>query len=501
VAGHDFVSHPRIDPSGRFLSWLAWDHPRMPWDGTELWVADIDLPDGDGVPTVSGAEVVLGGPEISVAQPSWAPDGRLTAVADVDGWWNLWSAPVAGRPTVGTFEQTSVVEGELAQPQWVFGQSWYGHLPSGGVVGSWRFDGVDHLGVLAPGAATPRWLDVPWTSVAGLDVGADGTVAVVASSFSAEAVVATVTLTEEGGAGAEVEVVRPARELGVDASWWSVPVAIAFPTTGGRTAHALWYPPRNLRCEGPEGEAPPLLVLGHGGPTSAARPHLDLAVQYWTTRGWAVVDVNYGGSTGYGRPYRRQLDGAWGVVDVDDLCAAAAHLVERGAADPRRLAVKGSSAGGFTVLAALTFRDTFSVGASRYGIADLEALVADTHKFEVHYTDTLIAPYPEGRDRYVERSPIHHVESCTTPLLVLQGLEDAVVPPNQSEMIVAALEGRGVPVAFLAFEGEQHGFRRAETILRALEAEHYFFSEVLGLEPAEDLAPVHIRRPAGGETA
>jgi dipeptidyl aminopeptidase/acylaminoacyl peptidase len=348
---------------------------------------------------------------------------------------------------------------------------------------------------------------VPWTSVAGLDVGAEGTVAVVASSFSAEAVVATVALADEatapsgGPRPAAVEVVRPARELRLDASWWSVPEAISFPTTGGRTAHALWYPPRNPRCAAPEGTAPPLLVLGHGGPTSAARPQLDLAVQYWTTRGWGVVDVNYGGSTGYGRAYRRLLDGAWGVVDVDDLAAAAEHLAGVGLADPARVAVKGGSAGGFTVLCLLAFRDTCSVGASRYGIADLEALVADTHKFEARYTDTLIAPYPEGRDVYRARSPIHHLDGFDTPLLVLQGLEDAIVPPNQSEMIVDALEARGVPVAYLAFEGEQHGFRRAATILRALEAEHYFFSEVLGLEPADDLAPVDIRRPAGGETA
>lgn len=538
VTGHDFVSNPRIDPTGRWICWLAWDHPRMPWDGTELWVAELLVdPDPGVAPRLVDARRVLGGPEVSVAQPSWTPDGTLVAVADLDGWWNLWSAPSPGLPELGTFTQVSTVEGELAQPQWVFGQSWYGHLPDGTVVGSWRFDGTDHLGVLDPGERVPRWLDLGTTSTIGLHVGADGQVAVVAASFTSEAQVALIHLgngeprravasgdlaegveqrppTEHpvpaadldppddevgpGGAHEHLEVIRRPRELDVDASWWSVPSTITFPTTGEREAHALWYPPHNPEVGEAEGSAPPVLVLGHGGPTSAARPHLDLAIQYWTTRGWGVVDVNYGGSTGYGRPYRRQLDGQWGVVDVDDLCAAAEHLVSRGLADPSRLAIKGGSAGGFTVLAALAFRDTFSAGASRYGIADLEALARDTHKFESRYTDGLVAPYPEGRDLYLERSPIHHLDGFDKPLLVLQGLLDEVVPPNQAEMIVEALEAKGVPVAYVEFPEEAHGFRSADAILTALLAEHYFLSEVLGIEPADELPEIPIRRPGDG---
>lgn len=490
-SGPDFVSHPRISVDGAQLCWLQWDHPRMPWDGTELWVAEM-VP-GDEL-TLGRPQRVMGGPEESVAQPEWSPSGVLHAVSDADGWWNLWAFPRSGVPSAYTARQVTHVAGEMAQPQWVFGQSWYCFTTSGDVVGCWRFDGTDHLGVVPGGDGEPRWLDLPATSFDGLASGDGDTVAFLAASFTGEAEV--VALEDPAGTAGEtgpsLEVLRPARDLGIDPTWWSVPEPLDFPTSGGRTAHALVYPPHNPERVGPEGEAPPLMVLTHGGPTAAARPMLELKVQYWTTRGWAVVDVNYGGSTGYGREYRRQLEGRWGIVDVDDAEAAAQALVARGRADPDRVVIKGGSAGGFTTLAALAFRETFSAGSSSYGVADLEALARDTHKFEARYLDGLVGPYPERRDLYVERSPIHHLDGFDRPLVVFQGLEDRIVPPNQSEAIVDAVRAKGLPVAYLAFEGEQHGFRRAETIEAVAEAELYVLSRVLGLEPADDLAPVPI---------
>jgi dipeptidyl aminopeptidase/acylaminoacyl peptidase len=308
--------------------------------------------------------------------------------------------------------------------------------------------------------------------------------------------VVRVTLTS--GAEPAIEVLRPPRDLGLDPEWFSAPEPISFPTSGGRTAHALHYPPRNPGCVVPDGDRPPLLVMIHGGPTSACRPQLSLATQFWTSRGFAVVDVNYGGSTGYGRPFRRQLDGQWGIVDVDDCEAAARHLADAGLADPDRLLIRGGSAGGFTTLAALAFRDTFAAGASHYGIADLAALAADTHKFESRYLDGLVGPYPEAADVYAERSPIHHLDGFDRPLIVFQGLEDEVVPPNQAEAIVAALEAKGVPVAYVPFAGEQHGFRQAPNIRRALEAELWFYGHVLGFAPADDIEPVEMRGVAPG---
>jgi dipeptidyl aminopeptidase/acylaminoacyl peptidase len=290
------------------------------------------------------------------------------------------------------------------------------------------------------------------------------------------------------------EVLRPPRDLGLDPAWFSVPEPISFPTSGGRTAHALFYPPTNPEAAGPAGEAPPLLVLIHGGPTVAARPMLQLRTQYWTSRGFAVVDVNYGGSTGYGRTYRNQLRDAWGVVDLDDCEAAARWLGEQGRVDPARLCIRGGSAGGYTTLAALAFRDTFAAGASHYGVADLEALATETHKFESRYLDGLIGPYPAARDVYVARSPIHHVDGFDRPLAVFQGLEDEIVPPNQAEMIVEALRSRGVPVAYVPFEGEQHGFRRAENIRAALDGELSFYAQVFGfaLPPGEGITPIRV---------
>jgi dipeptidyl aminopeptidase/acylaminoacyl peptidase len=503
VSGIDFVSDPRASPDGRRVSWLQWSHPDMPWDGTELCVAELRSTEAG--PAVSRLTVVAGRPDQgrgghgageSVSQPRWAPDGSLWFVSDRSGWWNLYrwrpDGAVGGEDVAGRVEPTVQVDAEIGVPQWVFGQSRYAFLDGDRVVYAYQRDGFDHLAVRTADGTTHD-LDVPYTSLASVQADGDRVVFIGASA-TAEPAVVSVRLDDGASSVAAVDVVRPPRDLGLEPAWFSVPEAIAFPTSGGRTAHALFYPPTNPEVAPPPGEAPPLLVLIHGGPTSAARPMLQLSTQYWTSRGFAVVDVNYGGSTGYGREYRNQLRGAWGVVDLDDCEAAARWLGEQGRVDPDRLCIRGGSAGGYTTLAALAFRSTFAAGASHYGVADLEALAIETHKFESRYLDGLVGPYPEGREVYVARSPIHHVDGFDRPLIVLQGLEDEVVPPNQAEMIVDALRAKQVPVAYVAFEGEQHGFRQAPNIRRALDAELSFYAQVFGfdLPPEEGIDPVEV---------
>jgi dipeptidyl aminopeptidase/acylaminoacyl peptidase len=494
VTGPDFVSDPRFSPDGRHLCWLQWSHPDMPWDGTELCVADIHP--SDVGPALAHPQVIAGRPDQgpggsghgeSVSQPRWAPDGSLWFVSDRTGWWNLY------RWTGGDVEPCVVTDADIGVPQWVFGQSRYSFTGDGRVVYAVSRDGVDHLAVWGPGGSTE--LDVPYTAISSLRAAGDRVVFVGASAVAEPAVVSVRLAPGGGGALAgEPEIVRPPRDLGIDPSWISVPETIDFPTSGGRTAHALYYPPTNPESAPPPGEAPPLLVMIHGGPTGAARPMLQVETQYWTSRGFGVVDVNYGGSTGYGRAYRDQLTGQWGVVDLDDCEAAARALADAGRVDPARLCIRGGSAGGYTTLAALAFRETFAAGASHYGVADLEALAVETHKFESRYLDGLIGPYPARRDLYVERSPIHHLDAFDRPLIVLQGLEDEVVPPDQAESIVAALRTRGVPVAYVAFEGEQHGFRQAPNIRRALDAELSFYAQVFGFATPEEehIEPVPV---------
>jgi dipeptidyl aminopeptidase/acylaminoacyl peptidase len=489
VTGPDFVSDPRISANGRQLCWLQWNHPDMPWDGTELFVADVQL--GESGPQLGPSTRVAGRPHAapgasadgeSIFQPRWHDDGSLWFVSDRTGWWNLYRWTPSGE-----VESRVEMDAEIGVPQWVFGESRYAFSDDGRVVFAYQRDGLDRLAVADP-AGEVADLDLPYTSIASVQATVDRVVFVGASA-AAEPAVVGVSL-----ASGEVEVLRPPRDLGLDPAWFSVPEAISFPSSGGRTAHALFYPPNNPDVAPPAEERPPLLVMIHGGPTSAARPMLQLSVQYWTSRGFAVVDVNYGGSTGYGRAYRRQLDAAWGVVDLDDCIAAAEWLAAQGRVDADRLCIRGGSAGGYTTLAALAFRDTFAAGASHYGVADLEALATETHKFESRYLDGLIGPYPEARERYVERSPIHHVDGFDRPLIVLQGLEDEVVPPDQAEMIVDALRTKRIPVAYVTFEGEQHGFRQAPNIRRALDSELSFYAQVLRFElPApEGIEPVPV---------
>ena len=457
VSGPDFVSFPRPSPDGRHLCWTQWNHPDMPWDRTELWLADL-VDDADGI-RVDNPRKIAGDDE-SIFQPSWTVAGDLLFVSDRTDWWNLYRIGADGLAAAGPVDAVAPIDAEIGVPQWVFDQRRYVELDDGRILCAYARDGFDHLGIIEPGTHTVTELSTPFTSFASLAKFGAGAVFVAASPTS-EPVVVIVDVPLDN-TDPTIAIVRASRDLGLDPAWISVPRSITFSTTpSDQTAHALYYPPTNPEVSAPDGERAPLVVLSHGGPTSAARPQLSLAVQYFTSRGLGVVDVNYRGSTGYGRRYRRALDDAWGIADVDDSVAAALHLVANGDADETRLAIRGGSAGGYTTLCALTFRDVFAVGASLYGVADLEALARDTHKFESRYLDRLIGPYPQDRATYVERSPIHSTDRLDCPVIIFQGLEDEIVPPAQAETMVAALRDKGVPYAYLAFEGEQHGFRRA----------------------------------------
>jgi dipeptidyl aminopeptidase/acylaminoacyl peptidase len=510
VRGPDFVAGPRLDPDERTLAWLQWNHPDMPWDAAELWVADFDPGSVVATPTLADPEHLAGGPDESVAQPTWDPDGRLWFVSDRHGWWDLYSFVAPGRPRAGVpvDERLRLDDGDWAQPQWVFGQSWYAFLPGNrGMVACRRRDGVDQLAWRAgpedgregeaPAWGEPVWLEVDVTAADGVVAGPDGRVALIAASLRSEPRVATIDTTSSRPDRFELTIARPARELPLTAEHISIPEHLEYPTPPGpdgepAVARVLFYPPANPDAVGPPGDLPPLLIMIHGGPTSAARPLLNPSIQFWTTRGFAVADVNYRGSTGYGRAFRLALNERWGLADVDDCLAAARYLAGHQRVDGNRLAIRGGSAGGYTTLCALTFHQELTAGCSLYGIADLEALALDTHKFESRYLDRLVGRYPEQRERYVERSPIHHVDRLATPLLILQGLEDEVVPPAQAEMLASALRDKGVPFAYLAFEGEQHGFRQATTIRRALEAELSFYSRIFGFDLAEPIEAVEI---------
>jgi dipeptidyl aminopeptidase/acylaminoacyl peptidase len=433
---------------------------------------------------------VAGGVGESIFQPEWSPGGALYFASDRSGWWNLY------RLDGEEARALHPLEAEFGLPQWVFGMSTYAVVSEREIVCAYTRDGFWELARLEPSTGQLDPIETPYTEISGLRASRGR---VIFAGASAAEPTSLVALHLESG---RLEVLRRFSDVAVDSGYLSLPEPIEFETSGGRTAHAIFYPPRNRDFEAPDGELPPLLVKSHGGPTAATSSAQNLRIQYWTSRGIAVLDVNYGGSTGYGRAYRERLSGQWGVVDVDDCVNGARALVERGRADGKRLAITGGSAGGYTTLCALTFRDVFQAGASHYGISDLEALARDTHKFESRYTDRLVAPYPEGRDLYVERSPIHHVDRLACPVIFFQGLEDRVVPPDQAQRMVEALRAKGLPVAYLAFEGEQHGFRRAENIRRALDGEFAFYARVFGFEPADALPELAIENlPARRGTA
>ena len=480
VRGHDFCSHPRLSPDGRRLCWLAWDHPNMPWDGTELWVAALA---GDGRPR--DPVRVAGGAGESVGQPQWAGDGSLLFVSDRSGWYNLY------RWDGVTCQALCPRAAEFSGPQWGLGVATWDFASPQLLACVASHDGTDEVLLLDLVSGRVEPLPLPYTSVGELRAGAGRLL------FTAAAADCATELVSYDLGARQATVVRRSQSLALPTDCLARPQARSFPTAGGLTAHAIYYPPTNPRCAAPAGDLPPLLIKSHGGPTAAASTALNLKLQYWTSRGFAVCDVNYGGSSGYGRAYRQRLAGQWGVVDVADCAAAARDLAAHGLVDSRRLLISGGSAGGYTTLCALTFTDVFRAGASYYGVSDLATLARDTHKFESRYLDRLVGPYPARRDLYEARSPLAHVERLACPVIFLQGLEDCIVPPNQAELMVAALQRKGLPVAYLTFAGEQHGFRRAENIARALEAERYFYARVLGLPLAEPMAPVPIMNLAG----
>jgi dipeptidyl aminopeptidase/acylaminoacyl peptidase len=475
VSGNDFYSSPRLSPDGSLLAWLTWNHPNMPWNGTELWVGELN---SEG--SVSNPHRVAGGTDESICQPEWSPYGVLHFVSDRAGWWNLY------RWREQTVEPLCPMDAEFGEPHWVFGGSLYGFQSADRIVCCYSQHGYSRLALLDTATRALSRIDLPYSAISQVHVGDSCVVFIGASSTEPASIVLSDLESRRW------RVLYRSREPEVDAGYLSVPRAIEFPTEQNRTAHGYFYPPRNRDYAAPKDEKPPLLVLSHGGPTSATSASLKYTIQYWTSRGIAVLDVNYGGSSGYGRAYRERLNGRWGIVDVDDCVNGARYLVERGEVDGNRLAIRGGSAGGYTTLCALTFRDVFKAGASHYGISDLEALAKDTHKFESRYLDKLIGPYPAQRDLYVQRSPIHFTERLSCPMIIFQGLEDKVVPPNQAEKMVEAVRAKNIPVAYLTFEGEQHGFRKAENIKRVLEAELYFYSRVFGFEMADPVEPVII---------
>lgn len=465
ASGHDFYAAPRLSPDGRQLAWLTWDHPNMPWVTTDLWVAEVKE---DG--SLGGTRRVAGGPDEALFQPQWSPAGALYFVSDRGtGWWNLH------RARDGRVERVLEMEAEFAEPQWIFNMSTYGFAAADRLICSYVKDGIWRLGSIDTGTGKLTEITTRFTDIAQVRVLPGSVVFLGGSGTEPQALVALDLAT-----GAERVIRASAVVSDAIRPYISTPEAIAFPTTGGETAHAFYYPPVSPHYTAPADEKVPILVKSHGGPTSAAGGTLSLSVQYWTSRGFGYLDVDYRGSTGYGRAYRLRLAKEWGILDVEDCASGARYLVETRNADPERLAISGGSAGGYTTLRALTAPDkTFRAGASHYGVSDLAALARDTHKFESRYLDWLIGPYPEDEKIYAERSPINHIDKLTVPVIFFQGTEDEVVPPNQTQMMVDGLKDRNVPVGYLLFEGEQHGFRKAENIRRALDAELYFYAALL----------------------
>jgi dipeptidyl aminopeptidase/acylaminoacyl peptidase len=475
ASGADYFGAPRLSPDGGRLAWLEWSHPNLPWDGTELRLAQLAA---DG--SIDAVTTVAGGPSDWIAQPRWSPDGVLHFVAEPNGWMNIHRL-VDGRPEV-----VAELDAEFASPDWIFGLSNYGFLADRSIVAIGRSGSRDRLYRLGPAAGRLDVIDVPFTEMSGLVVDGDRFVLRAASPTSPSAIV------ELDPATGATTVLRQSTSTAFDTADISSPEPLEFPTTGGRTAFGLFYPPHNRLVRGPNDELPPLIVTSHGGPTSSASAAFQVGMQLFTSRGYAVLDVDYGGSTGYGREYRKRLEGEWGVVDLDDCVNGARWLTERGRVDGERLAIRGGSASGYTTLCAITFSDAFRAGTSYFGIGDLETFVKQTHKFESRYLDRLIGPYPERRDLYHDRSPLNFPERISCPVLILQGAEDRVVPPAQAEQIVDALWERHLPHAYLLFPGEDHGFRSADNIVRSFEAELSFYGQVFGFEPADAIEPIRV---------
>lgn len=475
VSGNDFYSSPRLNPDSSQLAWLTWNHPNMPWDGTELWVGKLV---SDGL--IKEKKLVAGGTEESIFQPEWSPDGTLYFVSDATGWWNLY------RSKGGKIEPLHPMEAEFGRPQWVFRERTYAFESASRILCGYIVKGTSHLARLNANTGSLEEISIPYTNIYNV-LAESGHALLLAGSPTSPLSLVKLDLKT-----LETHILRKTREEIIDPGYISVPKTIEFPTEQKKTAYAFYYPPKNKDYVALAGEQPPLLVMSHGGPTASTGTTLRYGIQFWTSHGIAVVDVDYGGSTGYGRDYRKRLEGKWGIVDVDDCVNAARYLVKRGDVDAKRLAITGGSAGGYTTLCALTFRDFFHAGASYFGVSDLEALAKDTHKFESRYEERLVGPYPERLNLYHERSPINYVDRVSCPIILLQGLEDKVVPPDQSSKFYDAVRKKGLPTAFITFEGEQHGFRKAENLKRSIEVELYFYSKVFGFRPADSIEPVQI---------
>lgn len=483
LSGHDFYSNPTLSADGEKICWLCWDHPNMPWDHTECWTADLDH-----LGHVVHPKRIAGDTVESVFQPQWGPDGALYYVCDRNDWWNLYCYDKDRTRSI------TCLEAEFATPQWVFGMSCYGFLDDDNILavasqsGQWQ---MYHINLLTLNI-TP--IASEWTDLSNLRTNQNNQAVLFAANPGKAS--RLLELTFNGSQLQDSRAVTFSSDNHFEEGELSSPQAFTFSTGVERDseAHGFFYPPANPEHTGPAGDKPPLLVFCHGGPTGATETGLNLKIQYWTSRGFAVADINYRGSTGYGRHYRDQLKGLWGISDVEDVCAAVEHLAAQGLIDPDKAAIRGSSAGGYTVLAALTFTDSFKAGASLYGIGNLETLALDTHKFEARYLDSLVGPYPECRDIYLERSPIHRPDGLNCPVIFFQGLDDKVVPPNQAEAMVELLRDKEIPVAYVPFTGEGHGFRQAQNIQRCLEAELSFYAQIFGFAPAGDILPVDVIR-------
>ena len=473
--GTDFVAYPRLSPDGRHLAFISWNHPNMPWDGTELKAAEL-TPQGLKSPVL-----VAGGASESVLEPQWDRDGTLYFISDRSGFWNLYAQRKAGVHAVWPRAA------EFAEPLWSFGQSNYVLLGDGRAVVLFSERGIGRLAVLNLKSGEARELALPYVEFSHLTKVDGHHIAAIAASAKAPLSIVNIDI-----ANSTAATLRTAGTSTLAPDAISVAEPIDFPSAAGRTAHAFYYPPANPGYRGTAGTLPPLLALVHGGPTAQASPALRSGVQFWTSRGFAVVDVNYGGSSGYGRTYRRALNGQWGVVDAEDVIAAVRFLVADKRVDLERTAISGGSAGGYTVLVALSTSNVFRAGADFFGVSDMTALARDTHKFESRYLDSLIGPLPQAQAIYDSRSPLNHLDGFKVPVIVLQGADDPIVPPNQSERIVAALRARHVPVAYVLYPGESHGFRKPETIINSLQAELSFFGQVFRFKPADQLPPLTI---------
>jgi len=480
--GHDFYAAPVISPNGKQLSFMSWDHPDMPWDETIIWLTTLNEA---GMPTelcqVAGGKD--GEQKISAQQPLFSPTGELFFISDVSGWWNLYRQSSA--------QSICPMNAEFGGPHWGFGLHSYDFLNDSQIVCNYGIGNVDQLAVLDTETGNLNNLDLPYSDLGGVSLNGQ-TLTTGAASPTTFPELITVDL--ETGKHA---VFKQSTTLTLDSAYYSVPETITFPTANEQIAHGFYYPPTNKDYTGTvedknSQDAPPLVVMMHGGPTGATHSVLNLRTQFWTSRGFAVLDLNYRGSTGYGRDYRDKLIRQWGIVDVEDAVHGAEYLVQQRKADEDKLAIRGGSAGGYTTLSALTFTNTFKAGASHFGVGDLEALAKDTHKFESRYLDSIIGSYPDEIEIYHARSPIHHVDQMASPCIFFQGLEDKVVPPNQAETMVEALTEKGVPVAYVPFEGEQHGFRIAENIKRCMDLELYFYARVFGFSPADQIKPIAI---------